>query len=179
MVAKVLGEQAQDQPQPVLGEAELSTALALRASTSEVNMARTPYVTVRGDVPAAPPPKPKEIPMAEAETEVETEAVYLADADRVEKLLDIIRNTVDMPNVPCIRAAASAELAQIEHDLWEQMYPEQAEAEEARLKAAQEAEEARLERMEEEKAKAKEDKPQPDSWVPPRDTQAQPTERRI
>jgi hypothetical protein len=85
---------------------------------------------------------------------VVTEAIYLADADRVEKLLDIIRNTVDMPNVPCIRAAAANEVAQIEHDLWAQMYPEQVAAEEARLKAAQEAEEARLQRLEEEKANA-------------------------
>jgi hypothetical protein len=163
MVAKVLGEQVQDRLRLVLEEVELSIVLVLRANTSEVNMARTPYVTVRGDVPAPPPPpppppKPKETPMAEAETEAETEAVYLADADRVEKLLDIIRNTVDMPNVPCIRAAASAELAQIERDLWEQMYPEQAEAEEARLKAAQEAEEARLKRMEEDKPAAKKEK---------------------
>jgi hypothetical protein len=90
--------------------------------------------------------------------EVETMAIYLADADRVEKLLDIIRNTVDMPNVPCIRQAAQNELAQIEEDLRAQLYPEQVAAEEAALKAAQEAEEARLQRIEEEKAAAKKEK---------------------
>jgi hypothetical protein len=107
---------------------------------------------------------------------VEVEAVYLADADRVEKLLDVIMNTVNMPNVPCIRAAAQNELAQIEHDLWVQMYPEQAEAEEARLKAAQEAEEARLSAKEELTDEEKE------ALLPgpqPRDTLAQPVERRV
>src|SRR4029077_17450390 len=79
----------------------------------------------------------------------ETEAIYLVDAERVEKLLDIITNTVNFPNVPCIRSAAQNELAQIEHDLWVQMYPEQAEAEEARVKAAQEAEDARLQAIKE------------------------------
>jgi len=91
------------------------------------------------------------------ETPSETEGpIVLADADRVEKLLDIIRNTVDMPNVPCIRAAAQNELAQIEHDLWEQMYPEQAEAEEARVKAEEEAEAARKARLEEQTEEEKE-----------------------
>jgi hypothetical protein len=132
MVARVIKEQAQGRLQPVLGEAELSTALVPRANIS------------------------KEIPMPEVETKA---AVYLADADRVEKLLDIISNTVDFPNVPCIRQAAQNELAQIENDLRAQLYPEQVAAEQAALKAAQEAEEARLKQREEEKraeAKAKE-----------------------
>lgn|SRR5262245_36168603 len=82
--------------------------------------------------------------------------IYLGDADRVEKLLDIIMNTVNMPNVPCIRAAAQNELAAIEHELWEQMYPEQAEAEAARHEAAQKAEEERQARVEEEQRLARE-----------------------
>jgi hypothetical protein len=114
--------------------------------------------------------------MAEVEAAA---AIYLADADRVEKLLDIISNTANWPNVPCIRAAAQNELAQIEHDLWTQMYPEQVAAEEARVKAVKEAEEARLKRIEEEKAAAKAKEPERDTWVPPRDTQAQPVERRM
>ena len=92
--------------------------------------------------------------MTEAPPETgEATPIYLTDPDKVEKLLDIIRNTVDMPNVPCIRAAAQNELAAIEHELWEQMYPEQAEAEEARVKAEEEAEEARKARIEEERQK--------------------------
>jgi hypothetical protein len=68
-------------------------------------------------------------------TEVDTKTVYLADADRVEKLLDIIRNTVDFPNVPCIRHAAQNELRQIEEDLRAQLFPEEVAAEQARLEA--------------------------------------------
>jgi hypothetical protein len=154
MVARALSIQAQGRLQPVLEEVELFTVLVPRANISEVNMARTPYVTVRGDVPTPPPPPPtpKETPMPEV---AETVAVYLADADRVEKLLDIITNTVDFPNVPCIRQAAQNELAQIEADLRAQLYPELVAAEQAALKAAQEAEEARVKQREEEKAEAK------------------------
>jgi|SRR5215510_3737096 len=90
------------------------------------------------------------------EPEVDVTSIYLADADRVEKLLDIIANTVNMPNVPCIRQAAANEVAAIEHDLWEQMYPEQAEAEAARLEAAQKAEAERVEKVKKEQEKERE-----------------------
>jgi hypothetical protein len=100
----------------------------------------------------------KETSMVEIEAAA---AIYLADADRVEKLLDIISNTANWPNVPCIRQAAQNELAQIEADLRAQLYPEQVAAEEAALKAVQEAEEARKARLKEEAAEQKKLNPPP------------------
>jgi len=82
--------------------------------------------------------------------EVDPKSIYLADADRVEKLLDIIQNTVEMPNVPCIRAAAANEVAAIEFELWEQMYPEEAAARKAKEEADQEAEAKRVEKVKKE-----------------------------
>jgi len=108
--------------------------------------------------------------------EVSADTIYLADADRVEKLLDIIMNTVNMPNVPCIKKAAANEVAQIEADLRAQMYPEEVAAEEARLKAAEEAEEARKAReaeLTDEEKEALAPGPQP------RDTLATQPERRV
>lgn len=141
-----------------LAEEELSIVPDRRANTNEADMA--PYVTVRGAEPVPPPaPKPKETEMAygdpkpQEEAEVEAEAIFLADADRVEKLLDIIQNTVEMPNIPCIRAAAQAELAQIEHDLWVQMYPEQAEAQKKAEEERQKAEAERQKKLKEEQEK--------------------------
>lgn len=81
--------------------------------------------------------------------EVDTKSIYLVDADRVEKLLDIIQNTVDMPNVPCIKQAAANEVAQIEHDLWVQMYPDQAAAEEAAQKEREKVEAERQKKAKE------------------------------
>jgi hypothetical protein len=132
----------------VLEEVELSTALGPRANTS------------------------KETEMAEPETKI----ITLADADRVEKLLDIIANTVGMPNVPCIRAAAANELAQIEEDLRAQMYPEVVAAEKKAAEERKKAEEENQKRLKEEaEAKKKaEQQPQPASWTSPRDTLAHP-----
>lgn len=85
--------------------------------------------------------------------EVDAKVITLADADRVEKLLDIIENTAQNPNVPCIRAAAQNELAQIEHDLWVQMYPDQAAAVEAAEAERKKVEEERQKRLKEEQEK--------------------------
>lgn len=99
-----------------------------------------------------------EDPQPEAETGVAVEAIVLADADRVEKLLDIIMNTVGMPNIPCIRQAASNELGQIEADLRAQMYPDivaaEIKAEEERIKAEKEAQKRIKERQAKEREPA-------------------------
>lgn len=154
--ARVLLIRLQDQQQLDLEEVELSIDPVPKANTSEVKMA-APYVTARGEpAPAkpAPPQPPKETEMAE---KPEAEAVFLENADKVEKLLNIILDTVDMTNIPCIRAAANNELAEIEHDLWEKMYPEQAEAakkaQEEREKAEAEAQKRIKEEQEKERKK--------------------------
>lgn len=183
MGARALIIRLQDRQQLALEEVELSIDPVLKANTSEAEMA--PYVTVRGAEPVpTPAPKPKETTMADvavAPVVIAANAVFLTDADRVEKLLDIIQNTVEMPNVPCIRAAAANEIAQIEHDLWVQMYPEQAAQAELAEKERVKVEEERQKRIKEQQEKerqAKEKEEQPPSWVPPRDTQAHPNQER-
>ena len=115
--------------------------------------------------------------------EAEGTSVYLADADRVEKLLDIIMNTVDMPNTPCIRQAAANEIAQIEADLFEQMYPEEAAARKAKQEEAEKLEAEREQRRKEESEQEKEARkpaPQPrDTLAHPPPQQQEPVERRI
>ena len=87
------------------------------------------------------------------EPAVDVTSIYLADADRIEKLLDIIQNTVEMPNVPCIRQAAANEVAAIEFDLWEQMYPEEAAARKAKQEEVEKAEKERAEKLKKEQEK--------------------------
>lgn len=101
-------------------------------------MARTPYVTVRGPEPPLPAPKPQETKMPteyerrdisgavpappvpqeieqaeEEDPKPERQVIPLDDLDRIEKLLDVSVQTVDMPNLAAIKQACMEELAQI------------------------------------------------------------------
>jgi hypothetical protein len=136
-------------------------------------------------------PEPKEDPAPELRV------VPIEDLDKIEKLLDVAMNTVNMPNLPNIKAACMQELVEIDNAMGEQMAVAQAEYQKAldewsakrnAERAAKEKERLAAEKKlaDERKAKAeKEGVPvEPDSWVPPRDTLAQPTgeptiERRI
>jgi hypothetical protein len=64
-----------------------------------------------------PEPVPSEIPVVEEEEgdpAPKLTVVPIEDLDKVEKLLDVARNTVDMPNLPHIKAACMQELAEID-----------------------------------------------------------------
>jgi hypothetical protein len=157
-VAKVIREQAQDRLRPVLEEAELSTDPVRRANTSEVEMARTPYVTVRGDVPAVPPPQPKETTMIErrslsAATEYEEEEKpekekvepIKFDVEEVVGLLDVVHGTKELPNLSAINKAAMVNLAVIAAEIDEEL---EERAKEARRKSEEEAAKAEKKRQE-------------------------------
>lgn len=167
----------------VLEEEELSIDPVLKASISNP-MARTPYVTVRGPEPAPPAPKPKEAVMpteyerrplsmdpVPQETEVveeekdppkpEKEVIPIEDLDKIEKLLDVSVNTIDMPNLPHIKQACMEELKQIDDALGELQTKAQEEYQKAmdewnaekEAKARKKAEErAKKEKEEKEKA---------------------------
>lgn len=115
----------------------------------------------------------------------ELKVVPIEDLDKIEKLLDVARNTVDMPNLPHIKAACMQELAEIDAAMGEQQALAQQEYEKA-LGEWSSKRNAKL-RVEEEKRlaaekKAKDErdaKGEVDSWTPPRDSLAQPIERRV
>jgi hypothetical protein len=83
-----------------------------------------------------PPPKLKVVP--------------IEDLDKIEKLLDVAMNTVDMPNLPNIKAACMQELKEIDDSMGESMAEAQAEYQ-------KELAEWEAKREEERKAKAKEE----------------------
>jgi hypothetical protein len=165
MVAKAIRERAQGHLRPDLEEAELSIAPAPRASINEVDMARTPYVTVRGDVPAVPPPQPKETIMverrslgaaAEPEEEEKPEKEKVEpvkfDVEEVVGLLDVIHGTKDLPNLSPINQAAMVNLAVIAAEIDEELKER---AEEQRKKDEEES--AKKEKKRQERLKEVED----------------------
>jgi len=123
----------------------------------------------------------------------ELKIIPIEDLDKVEKLLDVARNTIDMPNLPNIKASCMQELKEIDNAMGEQMVVAQAEYRKAldewtakrdAERKAKEKERLAAEKKAADERRAKEGEPQPDSWTPPRDTVAQPTgeptiERRI
>ena len=72
---------------------------------------------------------------------VEEEKVPEFDVDKVEALLGILADLKDATVFPSIRESAAMQLAAIDRELWEELYPEQAEAEAKRLEELQKAEE--------------------------------------
>jgi hypothetical protein len=118
----------------------------------------------------------------------ELKIVPIEDLDKIEKLLDVAINTLDMPNLAAIKQACMQELSQINAT----MAAEQAVAQEeyrvalaeydAKREAKRKAEEKErlaAEKKAADERRAKEGEPERDSWTPPRDTLAQPIERRI
>lgn len=119
---------------------------------------------------------------AESDPAPEVKVVPVEDLDKIEKLLDVFMNTKDMPNLSAIKQSCMDELVQINLTLEEAQMEAQVEYQKAMAEwsAKREAERKakEKERLAAEK-KAKEADPQPDSWTPPRDSLAQPVDRRI
>jgi hypothetical protein len=118
----------------------------------------------------------------------ELKVVPIEDLDKIEKLLDVALNTLDMPNLSAIKQACMEELAQYNAALAAAQAVAQAEFEKASAeynakknaeRAAKEKERLAAEKKAADERLAKEGAPQPDSWVPPRDTLAQPIDRRV
>jgi hypothetical protein len=118
----------------------------------------------------------------------ELKVVPIEDLDKIEKLLDVAVNTINMPNLAAIKQACMEELVQYNAALAEQQAVAQAEyrkalaeydAKQNAKRAAKEKERLAAEKKAADERRAKEGEPQPDSWVPPRDTLAQPIDRRV
>jgi hypothetical protein len=123
----------------------------------------------------------------------ELRVVPIEDLDKIEKLLDVAVNTLNMPNLGAIKQACMEELAQINATMAAEQAVAQAEYRKALAeydakreaeRKAKEKERLAAEKKAADERRAKEGDPQPDSWVPPRDTLANPTgeptvERRI
>lgn len=74
------------------------------------------------------------------------------DADKVEQLLSIVADLRDTAVLTSIRESAQMQLAAINKELWEELYPEQAEAEARRLEEIRKMDEESRKAREEEKA---------------------------
>src|SRR5262245_12084642 len=139
MSLKDQGLTLQERTDRILGRVavERSTTAAPRESISE---------------PPKEPPKPeKEVKMAKDEPKVPE-----FDADKVEQLFGILESLGGSAEYPSIRAAAVMQLKAIDRELWEELYPDQAEAEEKRLEEIRKMEEeTRKQREEEAKEKEK------------------------
>ena len=118
----------------------------------------------------------------------ELKIVPIEDLDKIEKLLDVALNTIEMPNLSNIKAACMQELKEIDNTMGEAMAVAKAQydkemadwnAKRNAERAAKEKERLAAEKKAADERKAKEGEPQPDSWVPPRDTLAQPIDRRV
>ena len=122
----------------------------------------------------------------------ELKVVPIEDLDKIEKLLDVAMNTINMPNLAAIKQACMEELVQYNTALAEQQAVAQAEyrkalaeydAKQTAKRQAKEKERLAAERKKADELKAKAEKEgvpvEQDSWVPPRDTQAQPIDRRV
>jgi len=77
------------------------------------------------------------------------------DADKVEQLLTILEQLGGSSDYPSVKASAVMQLKAIDRELWEELYPDQAEEEKKRLEAIQKADEEDRKRKEEEKQKEK------------------------
>jgi hypothetical protein len=117
----------------------------------------------------------------------ELRVVPIEDLDKIEKLLDVAMNTLEMPNLAAIKQACMQELSQINATMAEEQAVAQEEyrvalaeydAKRNAERAAKEKERLAAEKKAAEERKAKEGD-QPDSWTPPRDTLAQPIDRRV
>jgi hypothetical protein len=115
------------------------------------------------------------------------QVVPIEDLDKIEKLLDVAMNTINTPNLSAIKQACLDELAQINAAMEEQQgvaleayNKEMAEysAKQNAKRAAKEKERLAAEKKAKEEREAKEGV-QPDSWREPRDSAAQPIERRV
>jgi hypothetical protein len=117
----------------------------------------------------------------------ELKVVPIEDLDKVEKLLDVAINTINMPNLPNIKAACMQELVEIDAAMGEQMAVAQAEHQKAldewsakrnAERAAKEKERLAAEKKKADELRAKAEKEgvpvERDSWTPPRDTMAHP-----
>ena len=124
----------------------------------------------------------------------ELKVVPIEDLDKVEKLLDVALNTINMPNLPNIKAACMQELVEIDNAMGESMAVAQAEyqkalaeydAKVAAKRQAKEKERLAAEKKAAEERKAREEEAGRDPDAPqtyagvPRDTMAQPIERRL
>jgi regulator of protease activity HflC (stomatin/prohibitin superfamily) len=121
----------------------------------------------------------------------ERQVIPIEDLDKIEKLLDVFMNTIDTPHLSAIKQSCMDELVAINNTLAEAQEEAQVEYQkalaewEAKRDAKRKAEEkerlaAEKKKADEAKAKAeKEGVETRDSWVPPRDTLAQPIERRV
>lgn len=117
----------------------------------------------------------------------ELKVVPIEDLDKIEKLLDVAVNTLNMPNLSAIKQACMEELVQYNAALAEAQSVALAEYEKATAewsakqnakRAAKEKERLAAEKKAADERKAK-GEDQPDSWVPPRDSMAQPIDRRV
>ena len=79
------------------------------------------------------------------------------DSEKVEQLLAILDDVRDTAAYTNIRQAASMKLAEIDLELWEELYPEEAEAKKKKEEEVKKAEEERLQRLKEEQEKEKAD----------------------
>lgn len=140
------------------------------------------------DAPKPAEPAVKEDPVVKEDPAPELKVVPIEDLDKVEKLLDVARNTIDMPNLPNIKAACMQELKAIDDSMAEPMQEAQeayrvALAEwSAKRDAKAAAERKKVDdenKKRSEEAKKRGEEPQRDSWTPPRDSMAQPVERRV
>jgi len=78
------------------------------------------------------------------------------DSEKVEELLTIL--TLIKEGYPNIRQASLMKLSEIDLELWEELYPEEAKAKKEKEEEVKKAEEERLAREKEEKEKAEEEK---------------------
>jgi hypothetical protein len=92
----------------------------------------------------------KEVKEEEGDPAPELKIIPIEDLDKIEKLLDVARNTVDMPNLPNIKAACMQELKEIDNTMGEAMEVAQQEYRKELAEWEGKREEAR-------KAKAKEE----------------------
>jgi hypothetical protein len=113
----------------------------------------------------------------------ELRVVPIEDLDKVEKLLDVALSTVQTPNLPNIKAACMQELKAIDDSMNEAVMAAQEEyrvalAEwSAKRQAKADAERKKVDeenKKRSEEAKKRGEEIPPDSWVPPRDSVAQP-----
>jgi hypothetical protein len=120
----------------------------------------------------------------------ELKVIPIEELDKVEKLLDVARNTVDMPNLPNIKAACMQELVEIDNAMGEAMAVAQEEyrvalaeydAKIAAKRKAEEKERLAAEKKAAEERRAREEEAGRDPNAPqtlagvPRDTLAHPT----
>jgi hypothetical protein len=104
------------------------------------------------------PTEPKANTSKEVEMAKDEPKVPEFDVDKVEALLSILHDLGGSNEYPSVKASAVMQLKMIDRELWEELYPDQAEAERARLEEIQRMEEERAKQREEEKAAREKEK---------------------